>query len=145
MEHLILSFVIRFASVHYTISVFLSRVQSSTDWILPDHWIVMKLLGFVIIVLGVCYVDSRRSVTFVGRRVDCKEFNKEYLYDLTCGIKLISRDKQTYSVHMYIKPVVVHNIHVRYTLVKHLAYIHPRLFHPLLYNCCLQGSHEIVL
>lgn len=63
-----------------------------------------------------CVAYCERIVAFVGKQVVC-EHNKDYFYNFTCGLKLVSKKKQLYSLSFYAKPLILHNWQVYLTII----------------------------
>ncbi len=84
--------------------------------------LIMKLLQFLLFIFAVYLCFSERTVVFVGKQTDCKEYNKNYFYNLSCPMKPINRNVQTYSLYVSLKPVVIQNVHVRDILYYSIPY-----------------------
>lgn len=74
---------------------------------------IIKILSLTL--FCVCLVCGERRTVFIGKQVICKEYNKNYFYNVTCGIKLINRDKQLYYLNMHLRPVTIKNLRVWHT------------------------------
>lgn len=70
----------------------------------------MKLL---LIFVLVSLVHCERKVIFVSKHVVCKEYNKNYYHNFTCGMKLIDKKRRSYFLNYYMKSVTLENWHVR--------------------------------
>lgn len=76
-----------------------------------------------------------RKIGLYGTKVICKYF-KDYYYNIECGIRLISIDKQTYSTFVSLKLVIIEKLRVTYIQVEHYQTSNSFIF-------ICKGFHEI--
>lgn len=72
----------------------------------------MALQTNFLLIVYLAFVFCAREVMFVGRKIVCKDYNPEIYYNVTCGIKMVNRYKQLYSMNYSFKPITIDSMHV---------------------------------